>query len=320
MKNSRALLYHNLAVMLKAGVPILKALQTVASGSKEKYAQGFLEMARDVSTGSSLAESMNRYPDIYPRLDYFVVEAGETSGTLPETFDSLSQWYSLQDRMRKTMVSGMVLPFLILHVAAFISPLPQLLLGNMSIGQFFLSVAATLLFFYIPCGIILVLIHLRARNDAVRLILDKVILKIPLLGRAVHNASLGRFCRAFHILLVAGVPGGKCMQNAAEVAGNVVVKNLVQGGVDSCYQGNPISEGFSSRLPLHFLHAWQVGEETGDLDDVTLRLADHYADSAKNLFIEFARWLPRVVYTLVCLLVIVRIFQGFANIYPMPLK
>ena len=96
----------------------------------------------------------------------------------------------------------------------------------------------------------------------------------------------------------------------------MVFAGWVEGGARSASTGNNVSEGFSpGQLPLDFIEAWQVGEESGKLEDVTLRLADNAGEQAELLFTELAKWLPRVVYFFICLWMVVKIFQGFSLIW-----
>lgn len=79
-------------------------------------------------------------------------------------------------------------------------------------------------------------------------------------------------------------------------------------------KGEPVSAGFSDKLPLDLLDLWHVGEETGKLDDATKRLADMYAYSAEQMMTEFCKWLPRVIYFLICILMITLILSSFGMI------
>jgi len=111
------------------------------------------------------------------------------------------------------------------------------------------------------------------------------------------------------MLYKAGIPIVQSADKAAALTGNTVIADLFEGGAESARNGNAVVSGFSDKLPLDFLNIWQVGEETGSLDNVTRRIADNYADSAELLFTEFARWLPRLIYALICLLMIMTIFK-----------
>ena len=83
----------------------------------------------------------------------------------------------------------------------------------------------------------------------------------------------------------------------------------------SVKEGEMFSEGFSTNLPLDFREAWLVGEETGNLDEVTKRLADSYAANAEFIFTQLATWLPRIVYFIVCIKIALDVVKGYTNLY-----
>lgn len=314
MANNLALAYHNLSIMLDAGVPLLRSLNTISSGLNPHLRAAFLKLAESASKGDTLAETMTKSPNIFNPLDVLLIQAAETSGSLPESFKLLSQWHEFSGRVGKKLLSGMTLPVLLIHATAFIAPFPGFFLGNWQIKPYLFSAVRILLLFYIPAAIIFVILRMTPKTGLFRRLLDRLTLKIPLLGRAVYKLALSRYCWVFHMLIKAGVPITDCAEMAASAAGNAVVTDLVKPAAASAKAGNPVSEGFPSKLPMDFLEIWRVGEETGKLDDVTKRLADDNAEAAEFWFTEFARWLPRVIYFLVTLLMIYYIFVNFSKI------
>ncbi len=314
VSNSLALAYHNLSIMLDAGVPILRSLNTLSSGLKPRMRAAFLRLADSVSKGNTLAEEMTQSPNIFNPLDVMLIQAAETSGSLPESFKLLSQWHEFSSRIAKKILSGMTLPVLLIHATAFIAPFPGFVLGDWQIGPYLTSSVKILLLFYIPAAIIFIILRMTPKTGLFRRLLDHLTLRIPLLGRAVYKLALSRYCWVFHMLTKAGVPITDCAERAASVAANAVVTDLVKPAAASAKAGRPVSDGFPSNLPMDFLEIWRVGEETGKLDDVTKRLADDNAEAAEFWFNEFARWLPRVIYFLVGLLMIYYIFVNFSKI------
>lgn len=326
MAKSLAPAYHNLSIMLDAGVPLLRSLNTVGSGLDLRLRRDFLKLAESASKGNPLAETMAQSPKIFDPVDVMLIKAAETSGSLPESFKLLSQWHESSQRIRKKILSGMALPVLLIHATAFLAPFPGFALGGWQIKLYLISVVKILSVFYIPAAIIFVILRMTPKTGPLRPSicpdkkawqiagLDRLTLKIPLLGRAVYKLALSRYCWVFHMLIKAGVPITDCAEKAAAAAGNAVVTDLVKPAAASTKAGRPVSDGLSTKLPLDFLDIWRVGEETGKLDDVTKRLADNNAEAAEFWLNEFARWLPRLVYCLVCLLMIYYIFKGFAMI------
>ncbi len=233
---------------------------------------------------------------------------------MSESLADLAKWYQFRIRLRGIIRSGMMLPLLLVHAAALIAPVSSLALGGWDFVGYLWDVLGILAVFYIPMLAILGVVFYTPRRGVMRRVLDGFLLYVPILGMAIRQLSLSRFCRVFSILCRAGVPVTRCMDMASRAAGNAVIMSQLSGGVDAARAGNPTSEGFSKKLPLDFLNLWQVGEETGDIDEVSSRLADSTAETAERLFEELAKWTPRLVYVFVSCIIIWQIFKGAGQI------
>ncbi len=314
MKRNLAIIYHDLAVMFEAGLPILKSLNTVASGLRPSLKKVFSNLAGSVSKANSLAESMAKYPNVFAPLDLMLVETAELSGKLPECFSMLSAWYEFCNRIKRIILSRLMLPLVLIHIVALIGPFPTLFLGQTTIADYILEVAATLALFYVPAAITLAILYLMPRTGLLRRFLDALTLRTPLLGRAVRQLAISRYCRAFNMLYKAGVPIAQCAQKAPGVTGNAIIADFFKGGAESVRAGNPVCDGFSRKLPIDFLNLWQIGEETGELDNSIQKLADNSGESAQFLFTQLGQWLPRLIYWLICIVIVIKIFRGAAAI------
>lgn len=272
-------------------------------------------MADSVSRGDSLVEAMSKHPKVFMPLDVILVEAGQESGNLTDVLEFLSRWYGFRNRLRRSIVAGMVLPIFLIHFAAVVGPAPGFVLKQYSLTQYYLQAVVILGLLYVPTIIILAILHLTPKTGLPRLFLDALALRIPLLGQAIKNLALGRFCRAFAMLYRAGVPVIHSVEIASGVTGNAVITRMVKGGADSGRAGNQIWAGFSSKLPPDLLSIWQVGEDTGKLDEAVERLADEFSEVAELLFTELAKWMPRLVYFAICIVMAVQIIKGWRAIY-----
>ena len=314
MADRRAALYHSLAVALQAGLPVTRALDSMVCGARGHYRKAWTDVLSFVKAGNTVAEAMARHPRAFAPFDILVVEVAERSGYLPESMQQLAGWYGLRIRLKRIIGSGMLLPALLIHAAAVIIPFPSLILGGRTFGGFGGAVVSTLAWFYIPIGAILAVVYLTPRSGLPRRFLDTLLLKIPVLGGGIRQLALSRYCQGFTILCKAGVPATESARRAAQVTGNSAVAGLLAGGAESALSGRPISDGFSRRLPRGFIEAWQVAEETGDLDEVSRRLGEGHAERAEHALTEFCRWLPRLVYFVVCLYLIRSIFAAWGGI------
>ena len=313
MATGIALAYYNLATMLDAGVPMQRSLNVVASGLEDRLQRAFMELAEAVAKGNTLAETMTGSPAVFGPLDVMIVRAAEKSGSLPESLSLLSKWYEFSARIRKRILSGLLLPIFLIHLTAIFAPLPGFLLGGWNIWGYLTEVAIILSLFYVPTAAV-VIVRMMPRASALRHLLDQLMLKIPVLSPAVFKLALSRYCWVFHMLTKAGLPITDCAEMAAASTGNVVVAELFRPRTASAKAGNPVSAGFSAQLPVELISIWRIGEETGELDNVTKRLADSNGQAAEFLFGEVAQWFPRLIYVLVSILIIAYILRNLAII------
>lgn len=314
MSKSHAAIYHNLSVLLEAGLPILKVLNTASKGLKGKASKTLPKIAEDVSKGADLAGAMAEHSNVFEPLDLILIEAGEHSGDLVQVFETLSAWHNFQLKLKRIILSGMLLPVLMITAAALLAPIPSVALGGGGVLYYIMQVFLILAVFYIPVALILAVVYLTPKHGNPRTILDEFVLRVPVLGKAVNALSLSRYCNCFAMLFTAGVPITDCAEKSAECVDNVVIADWLRGGARSARRGNSIGKGFSKRLDLQFLNLWEVGEESGELDNAVQRMAENYTATAEFLFVELAKWLTRIAYAFVCAIIIIKIFQGYSKI------
>ena len=304
-----AIVYHNLSILLDAGLPILRSLDSVTEGLQGRLKQVFVDLRKSVSQGDGISESMANHPEIFAEMDVMLLQAAELSGELPKCFKLLSQWYEFSNRIRKRILSGLLLPLLIFHIAVFIAPLPSVILGQITIARYITIAGGTLGFLYIFIGIMLVIPRYVRKKSSTRYFFDYLTLKIPLLGKAVRELSICRYCMGFNMMYKSGVPIIQCASKAPKLTGNTVISGLFQGGAMSAKAGNIISEGFSNKLPSEYIELWRTGEESGGLEKMIDKIAEISGDKSEHLFTEFSKWFPKFVYALVSIFVILQILR-----------
>ena len=315
MPKALALTYQNLSTMLEAGVPVLRSLNTVASGSQPRVGKAFSAVADGVSKGESLADTMRLNPRVFSPLDVMLIDAGETSGNLGELVGLLGKWHEMSGRMLRKMLVGLAFPVLILTIAAFVVPVPRFVLGGWNVDSYLHGVAGILLSFWIPAVIIFLVIRTTPKTGPLRKGLDRLVLRVPLLGRAMYKLALGRFLWVFHAMCKAGVPLADCCEMSISASGNAVVGDMFRPAAERVKAGEPMGQALPKKLPVELVEMWKVGEETGNLDEVTRRLAEQSIEAAEFWLAEFARWFPRFVYFLICIVMIYFVIQGYGQIY-----
>lgn len=313
MADSRINVYHNLSVMLNAGVSITRAFQSVHKGGR--YGRLFSRIEQDVAQGNGLSDAVQNQNKKFQKLDLVLIRVGEETGQLSEMFEELSQWYSFRQRLNRTMRSGMVLPILMIHALAFIAPVVPFALNGFDSDIYLRGMGGILALFYIPALVILAIKYFTPKQGPLRWMLDSFVMFVPFVGKAVRELEMSRYTKIFAITYRAGVPIVQCAEMAIEGVSNRVIHRQLKGAGEQAKLGREMSLGFSKALPAEFISVWQVGEESGELDNSTWRLAQMHAENAEMRFSMIAQWTPRIVYAIVACVMIYYIFNGYSRIY-----
>ncbi|MCD6175929.1 MAG: type II secretion system F family protein [Planctomycetes bacterium] len=313
MADSRINLYHNLSVLLDAGVPITRALQSVSKTGR--YGRLFKTIQEQVAAGNSLSDAINQYPRQFDKLDQTLIHVGQETGQLAEMLEELSRWYSFRQRLNRTMRSGMLFSILMIHLLAFIAPVVPFALSGFDWSLYIQGILGILAIFYIPALIILAIVFLTAKCGPLRWMWDAFVIRMPLLGKAIRELELSRYSKIFSITYKAGVPITRCIEMATDVVGNQIMRRRLCGACDKVAQGEEMAAGFSRSLPREFICVWEVGEESGELDESARRLGNMHADNTEMRFSLIAQWTPRIIYAIVACVMIYYIFTGYSQIY-----
>ena len=311
--------YYDLATLLDAGVPILRSLDVLIQGQRGRFKRVFSQVRESLSKGSSFSESLGAQRRVFPELDRMLIEAAETGGSLPDSFKMLSHWHEFVERITRQIQMGLLYPLFLIHAVAVIYPLPTLISSFISsqanVGAYLTQVLQVLLWLYVPALIVLASLLFKDRTRPLRVLLDHLALRIPGLGAAIFHLSVFRYAKAFGMLYKAGIPVSECTERATLATGNAAVAQLFAGGAASVRKGGMMWEGFSQRLPAEYLHLWQIGEETGELDKTVDRIAAAAQDRADRYFTLFAQWLPKVAYFAVLLFAAYTVLRVGAQVY-----
>jgi general secretion pathway protein F len=298
----QAHLYRNLHTMLKAGIGILRALEMAGRNSPGRGARACREMPRKIAQGRDLAQAMSESPRAFPAIDVQLVQAGEMSGRLSETFLELSRWYDLRQKIRTNLVNGLLLPGLILHAAALVAPLPAFVLGQADLTGYILSGLALLAVFYVPLLLVLAVVYLTPATGGARALLDYVASGIPVLGRGLAQWAYARTFRVLSMLLSAGVPIARASRIASDLCPNAKIRRQFASAARSVESGASFSTGLGPSMLREYRESLVIAEETGTLQESLDRLAELAEQAAERSMTQLSVWLPRLVYLLILLL------------------
>jgi type II secretory pathway component PulF len=308
---TRARTYHNLAVMVESGLPVRRAIPAAVSGISGRFARAVAAINDGLKSGQTIAESMRQAGHVFAKMDVLLVEAGESSGELDRTFMQLARYYDFRQRTKRIIYSGLVMPAFIWHAAAVLLAIPRFIFSGFDVMSALYGIIQMWLVFWIPFLAILGVMKLTGETGIFRRFFDGLIIRLPAFKVPFKIMAIGRYCRTFHILSKSGVPITECCRQSCQLCGNTAIAKWFEGGIAATKRGEPVSAGFSPLLGADFINPWLVGEETGRLDDVTGRLADQYEDRAQYAFEEMAKWLPRIVYFIIMLILAFAVLAGW---------
>ena len=287
-----------LSTLQDAGLPIVRSLK-ILEGQMERgpFKAVVGEVTEEVESGSPLSESMSRHPSVFDGLYTNMVKAGEAGGVLDVILSRLAGFMEKSEKLKKRIKGAMIYPIVVATVTLsilmlimiFVVPkfeqvfrqmpqlgeLPGLTQALQGFSRFLVEQ------WYVLIGIIIVMVILWKLFKASAFggrVVDRVKLRLPVVGPLVRKIVVARFSRTFGTLIASGVPILEALDICQHTAGNIVMEEALQGVRDSITEGGTIAEplGESGIFDDIVVNMIDVGEETGELDKMLIRIADNY--------------------------------------------
>lgn len=295
-----------LSTMVSAGVPLLRALNTLqAQAENKRLKEVLLIVNKDVQGGMSLGDAFAKHPDVFDSVFINMVKAGESGGILDEILKRLAIQQEKNDSIRKKVKGAMTYPVVLIVITVFaffglmLFVIPQI--GNILkdlggedaelplVTEIMLGISD---FMVQRWYIIIALIILGGftftrwvKTPAGKLKFDKIIIRTPVIGQVVKKLAVARFARTFASLMGAGVSVIESLTVTAHALGNGAYEQEVLRAADEVKNGKQLSEVMSgSKLfPEIVAQMLAVGEETGQTDTVLIKVADFYEEEVDTL-------------------------------------
>jgi type IV pilus assembly protein PilC len=292
-----------LATMLKSGVPLLTAFDIVAKGhSNPSVTKLLMEIKNDIETGSSLTQAFRKHPNQFDNLYCNLVQAGEQAGILDALLARLATYKEKILAVKKKIKSAMFYPTAVI-VAAFVitavimifvipafkelfssfgADLPGPTLLVMAISDFFVS------YWYIIFGGIFggIYFFLQAwkKSEKLQFFMDRLLLKLPIFGEIVRNATIARWTRTLATMFAAGVPLVESLESVGGASGNIVYKLATQRIQSEVSTGTSLTTAMQNAnvFPNMVLQMTSIGEESGSLDAMLSKVADYFEEEVDN--------------------------------------
>jgi type IV pilus assembly protein PilC len=296
-----------LSTLQDAGLPILRSLRILQEQQKSgifKRVVGYV--GDDIEGGSTLSEAMGRFPRSFDRLFVNMIAAGETGGVLDLILSRVADFMEKAQKLKARVKSAMVYPVVVLVAAfcillglmTFVVPkfsevLTEMLEGEQMnvITRTVLGISAWIAYDFgwviligVPFGLVFVARIIRQFRTG-RFVLDTVNLKLPVVGQLCSKIAVTRWTRTLGTLISAGVPILDAINVTAETAGNEVYSKMLNNVNNSIRQGDTFAGPLrqSKTVDLIVSSMVSVGEETGDLDKMLMKVADNYDEQVDVL-------------------------------------
>ncbi len=293
-----------LATLIDAGLPLLRGLRVIERQEKHprlKRAAG--EMGDTIQSGSTFAEALAQHPRIFNRLYVNMAKAGEVGGVLDVVLLRLAEFMEKMQKIKNKVISAMTYPIVVLIMAAgivgflFTKIIPkfqdifnELLQGKPLPGltRFIMGVSDTLLTrgWLVLLGIVLfvVILVLFGKFPAGRLIKDRLKLTMPIFGPLMKKTAIARLTRTLGTLMDSGVPVLQALTIVKDTSGNEVIARALMVVHDTVKEGENIAPPMESTgiFPPMMTSMVEVGEETGELPEMLMKVADNYDDEVDN--------------------------------------
>lgn len=296
-----------LATLIDAGLPVVRSLNILKDQSKPGALKDILtEVIENIEGGSSLSEALTRHPSTFSKLYINMMKAGEVGGVLEQVLDKTAQFLEKDVALKRKIKGAMMYPILvtcaivgilsvimIVVIPQFVSTLAdlagedaelpgptQILLGAVRLitGRDFFKVPN---FVWVLIGLILLIVMYKiivGKFVKVKYLIDTLKLKIFVFGPLVKKATVARFARTFGTLITSGVPVLQALNIVKDTSGNEVLAKNVITVHDAVREGESISRPMSQSkfFPPMVINMVDVGEETGALDNMLMKVADAY--------------------------------------------
>jgi len=299
-----AIFTRQLGTLNKAGMPLLRSLEVLARQEKNKHFQPVIEaLADNIRSGGTLSEGLQQHPKVFDRLYVNMIRAGEAGGLLTVVFERLAQFLEKSVRIRGRIKSAMTYPLIIVVVAVaivsalmvFVVPkfetifattlkgqalplLTQLVIGVSNFLKNNVLLAIGLLV------VIWALLSFAAKSRVGMRIVHTLQLKLPVVGDLLLKTAIARFARTFGTLLASGVPILEALRITRDTSGNVRISEAITVVHDRVKEGDAVAGPLRATkiFPDMVPSMIEVGEETGALPEMLVRVADGYEEEVDN--------------------------------------
>jgi type IV pilus assembly protein PilC len=298
-----AVFSRQLATMLAAGIPLVQAFEIVGNGNDKPAMQKLiLDIKGDVEGGTSLHEALSKHPLYFDDLFVNLVEAGEQAGALESLLDKVATYKEKTEALKKKVKKALFYPAAVLVVAVIVTVI-LLLFVIPQFEQLFKGFGADLPAFtqavinlskfvqneglelaVVVVGAFWAFFYFKKRSRKMRQFLDRLSLKIPIIGPILNKSAIARYARTLSTMFAAGVPLVEALESVAGATGNIVYEDAVLRMRDEVATGQRLQRAMEATalFPNMVIQMIAVGEESGSLDSMSAKVATFYEAEVDN--------------------------------------
>lgn len=299
----KAVFSRQFAAMVNAGVALVRCLGVLTDQCPNpKLKKALIAISKEVQEGTNLSEAMRKHPKCFDNLYVSMVQAGEVGGVLDEVLNRLAKLLEDMARLKNQIKSAMAYPVVVgilailvfLGMTIFLIPIFASIFKDLgtelpALTQFMVTLSEIIRspMIFVVIGVIVgivVAIQWYYKTPLGRVQIDRFLLKMPLFGDLNEKSAVARFCRIFGTLTRSGVPILQSLDIVRDTSGNQVIANAVEAAKFEIQNGGMISLALQKEqvFPLLAIQMMSIGEETGELDSMMMKVADFYEDEVEQ--------------------------------------
>ncbi len=292
-----AMLTRQLATMMKAGVPLVQSFDIVADGLENKGLQELVMSIRnDISSGTSFAGALRKHPRHFDDLYCNLVDSGEKAGALEAMLDRIATYLEKTELLKKKVKKAMTYPIAVIVVAivvtaillvkvvpqfeslfqGFGAELPVFTQMVVNLSEWLQSWWFVVLLSIV--GFIFLFRESKRRSQKFSDIVDKYVLKLPVVGEILDKSAVAKFGRVLSTTFAAGVPLVDALDSVSGATGNAVYRDAIQRIKKDVASGTQLQATMRQQdiFPVMAVQLTAIGEESGNLDEMLAKVAEHY--------------------------------------------
>lgn len=333
-----------LATLIDSGLPLLRSLTVLGKQEPNPVLKSTISsLADSVQGGSTFSESLAQHPKMFNKLYVNMVKAGELGGVLEVVLNRLAEYQEKAQKLKNKIVSAMVYPAIVMFIAVAIlvflmifivpkfkdmftetgSDLPlisQIVFGfsEFCLGRPIAGIP-NVVWVFVALGGLIVALNAFGKTKGGRLLIDKLKLNLPILGDVTRKSAVSRFARTLGTLVTSGVPILQALNITRDTAGNVIISDAISKVHEAVKEGESIVTPLSSSgvFPNMVISMVDVGEETGQLPEMLLKIADVYDDEVDNAVTALTSILEPIMIVMLALVVGAIVFALFLPLIKM---